>query len=506
MFDALWMLVAFFPLLGVLVILSVSFLLRRDCSAFVVALVLILEIVSFVVIYFLTRPIEGNYLVALSALPFSIQFHFSQEKIFFMANLFIPMAFALFRLKSLDSINVRLVFLFFLAGSIGLLVTGDIFNFFVFYELMIMAAYVLIGLKGNYGASIKYMLTGGISSLFFLAGIIVLYAGGAGMGFGYDPSHEIIARPWLDLGLLLCAIAFAIKAALFPASGWVASCHGATNSLVSSFLASFTVFSGIRGFYIFVLVPAERAGMMEFFELLRYLSLATMIVGALCMFFETDLKRTIAHNTLVTVGLVGLMCSFKNYDLAFLYMPIHALHKSIMFYSYEDLSQRGGRYLVRRLSLPIIGLAIFSMAGLFASPVYFLKQAFLSGQSVYKVLLFGMSFFVVAAFAKHRLGLRKALGKRFWPVLAVLVFGALYLMLFGHSLLANPGLSLLDLAIDLLVIAAAILVGRYLWPKLSFLHNFDRRLLFANLNRELFMLILLPITMTVFIVFKRGLL
>lgn len=100
--------------------------------------------------------------------------------------LLIPVIFSFHRLRTLPTFSSRGIFLFYLTGCSGLVVVGDLFSFFVLYQLMIMAAYMLIAVKDQYYASITYMLFGAVSSAFFLAGIVLLYASGAYslLGFG----------------------------------------------------------------------------------------------------------------------------------------------------------------------------------------------------------------------------------------------------------------------------------------------------------------------------------
>ena len=510
------------PVAGIILHLFFTYVLKREPgrATLLGSLGLQTAAAAAIIFYFLQNG-STDIGVAVSRWNFSIQLALNRERVFLLAALMVPLLFALAKtISDLASQRENVVnsipppiFLFYIAACSGILMTADIFNFFVFYELMIMAAYILISVEGKYFASIKYMLVGGISSCFFLAGIIFVYA--SGLPFTFSALADLSSLPLKNAKfiLLFFAAAFSIKSALFPASSWLPTCHSAANGTVSAFLSSFTVVSGFFGLYYLVLLPAESLSYTVPFTVLKYLSLITMGVSALFIFFEGEIKRCIAGTTVFSAGFIGLLFSVGAYEPAWIYIMVHAFYKSVLFHQADTLSKESLYISGKRTTLIIGAVMLLFAAGLVPSLPHFIKSyAGLSGPGLLSVL-YGADFLLLAGFTKFgtdfKPGGPSRPGDRRWKqgwmlILIIPLFFALYGLFFFFFPVPLRKLfygKALIFGIEWGVVAAAFVWGRLIYPKISMVSNIDTRFVFRNLNIELFFILVLFGGWTAFLFF-----
>ncbi len=472
------------PVFGVLVILAAQYGFRRDISLGALRCTIVVQTALAAAIVYCYR---GDALIVPVAMwEYSIVFQWDAYRPYFMAAYITPVVFALFAARRLDGTTIRVIFLFYLAGCSGIIVTGDLFNFYVFYEVMIMAAYVLITVNRAYYAGIKYMVIGAVSSALLLAGIILLYASGAYLRFSFVDEIGAYSIDNIKFLALLFSMAFFVKGAFFPVSGWTATCHAATNSVVSGVLSSFTIFTGIFGMYYLVILPAVNAGYTPILEFIRILSVITVLVPSVFLFFEPDLKRCIAGSTVFTVGFVGILLSYQLFAPAFTYMAIHAVYKSTMFHLYDDLLVSGLVVRARRRSIAALFLTVLFTAGFFPSLVYFLKYAFLEINPYYRILVYVSMFFVFGSFFKFKYIVTER--KISWSpaVLFFVMLGAYYVVFPFYRSISSTGLT-----IDLAILTLGIVAARPLYLRLRRLSSFDTKFVYVNLNFELFYIVVL---------------
>ncbi|TVR86414.1 MAG: hypothetical protein EA428_14575 [Spirochaetaceae bacterium] len=479
------------PLIGNVAVLSAKYALKRDISVGVIAATIVVQLAAGAFIIWSFVGFEGTFRVALSEWDYSIVFAFDGYKVYFLAAYLTPLLFTLFRLSLLKTQYVRIIFLFYLAGCSGLLMTGDVFTFYVFYEVMIMAAYVLIGVKSKYYASIKYMIIGASSSALFLAGIILLYASGSYFGFSFVDEIQSYSEHNLKLVILLFSTAFFVKGAFFPVSSWVSTCHSATNSIISAFLSAFTIFTGIYGLYYLVLQPADLLGFNAIFDFLRILSVLTMLFPALFLFFEPHLKRVIAGTTVFTIGFIGLMLSYRMYEVAFAYIVVHGLYKCLLFllydnFEYDDTNQDALRLSGSWKALTVTALGIVFTTGFFPALTYHLKYQFIGQQAGYRLIVYVSMFLVFAAFFKFRYTIVKKKENNLFYLTFIAVFAAYYWVFPYPFASIGP-----TFGIDLGIMLLAFFFARRLYGMLSGLARMDTRFFFRNLNYELLYLVVL---------------
>jgi multicomponent Na+:H+ antiporter subunit D len=199
-----------------------------------------------------------------------------------------------------------------LMGVAGAFLTGDIFNLYVWFEVMLIASFVLMSLhrtRAQLNAAFTYVALNLLASAFLLTAIGLLYGQAGTLNFA-DLAQAWPARrtPALDAALsMLFLTAFGIKAGLFPLFFWLpASYHtppAAVSALFAGLLTKVGVYSMIRVFTL--LFPAPGAAV---YTVILVLSTATMVVGLLGAIGQQDFRRVLSFNLVGHIGFttVGL--------------------------------------------------------------------------------------------------------------------------------------------------------------------------------------------------------
>lgn len=476
------------PVLGIVIISFCKYILKREIARQVAIIFTLLQAAAGILL--LTAGPDLFTEIQVSPLDASIRFSFSRERMWLLAAFLAPAVLSAGKLGRFKSEALTTVFLFYLAASSGILVTADIFNFFVFYELMIMSAYVLISIQRKVYASIKYMLVGALSAVFFLTGIIFVYASGLPFSFSGLENLQSIPRSNAMLIITFFFTAFSIKSALFPASPWLPTCHSAGNGTVSAFLSSFTVVSGFFGMYHLVLLPAESIHADQVFLLLKIFSLITMAAASFFVFFDTDIKRVIAGSTAFAAGFIGFLFSSGAYTLAWIYIFVHSVYKSILFHSSDALDKQPLQLEGSAATFLFMGITLLFAGGIFPSASHYVKTSLHSTSPVIYIVLYGSAGLLLAGFFKFKL-IGKA-PKRSVPwftyILAPILIAGTYIFIGITEFIAADYYTYI---LEAGVLTAAVLLGRLLFPRLTKFANIDSRYIFRTLSIELFALVVL---------------
>ena len=134
------------------------------------------------------------------------------------------------------------LFLLLVTGLLGMVVTGDLFNLYVFLEISSLAAYALVASGGIRAvvATFRYLLVGTIAATFYLLGVGYLYAvtGTLNMADLTALVPTIVASSPFVVAVAFLAIGLSIKAALFPLHGWLPDVYTYAPAPVSGFIAA----------------------------------------------------------------------------------------------------------------------------------------------------------------------------------------------------------------------------------------------------------------------------
>jgi multicomponent Na+:H+ antiporter subunit D len=244
-------------------------------------------------------------------------------------------------------------------GVCGAFLTGDLFNLYVWFEVMLMASFVLMALGGERGqmeGAIKYVALNLVSSAMFLAALGLLYgmAGTLNMAdlaqkFSLDPPTQ---SPGLVTAVaMLFMSAFGIKAAVFPLFFWLpASYHtppAAVSALFAGLLTKVGVYALIR---VFTLIFLQDIGFTH--SLLLVVAALTMISGVLGAAAQNEFRRVlsfliISHIGYMIMGL-GLFTSLALAGSVF-YTAHHIIAKTNLFLVSGVVERLGGTPELKKL-------------------------------------------------------------------------------------------------------------------------------------------------------------
>lgn len=250
-----------------------------------------------------------------------------------------------------------------LSSMIGVIYTADIFNMYVFYELLSLAVYLLIAYPKTgvtLRASFNYLIMGGVGLSFFLLGIGFLYAMtgtldifsiAEKMPAVFDSSMQMVI-----MSFVLITTGIGIKAAVFPLHGWLPDAHSMAPAPVSALLSGVTVKIGI---YVLIrmtysIFSAETLPLIGSGRtILMVLGVVSLLFGASMALAQTDLKRLLAYSTINQLGivLIGLGIGTElGLTGALFHVLNHAIMKSTLFFCAGIMINETGTREVKGLS------------------------------------------------------------------------------------------------------------------------------------------------------------
>jgi len=297
------------------------------------------------------------------------------------------------------------VMLLCISGLMGICITADVFNVFVFLEISSLSAYALIAMGRSpraLTAAYRYLIMGTIGGTFVLLGIGLLY-----MMTGTLNMDDLASRipAVADTSTVRAAFAFMtvgalIKLAVVPLHFWLPNAYTYAPSVVSAFLsATATKVS----FYVLVRITFMLFGVsllaqtLYMSKVLLPLSLIAIVGGSLVAVFQTDVKRLLAYSSLAQIGYFVLGLALHNVTAltgSLIHLFNHAMMKGGLFMvlgcvvyrlggaSLDQMKGLGRRMPITAFAFVIGGLGLIGVpltAG-FVSKWYLIVGAFEMGQ------------------------------------------------------------------------------------------------------------------------------
>ena len=260
------------------------------------------------------------------------------------------------------------LFLLMVAGMNGVVLSGDIFNLFVFLEIASIASYALVGFgcdSEELEASFKYMVLGSIASIFILFAVALVYGNTGSLNMAYI--SKAIQDSGLNVGLAfalsLFIAGFGLKAALVPFHAWLPDAHPSAPAPISAMLSGILIKT--LGVYALVRVVFNIFGVsLSIGWLLIVLGLLSMVAGAFLAIGQWDFKRLLAYSSISQIGYVilgiglGATLIAKGANIAWASLAIlgglfhlvnHAVYKSLLFLTSGSVQMATGTRQLRQM-------------------------------------------------------------------------------------------------------------------------------------------------------------
>jgi multicomponent Na+:H+ antiporter subunit D len=357
------------------------------------------------------------------------------------------------------------LFMTLLTGMTGVLITGDLFNLFVFMEIALLAGFALVAYGGQaheFEASFKYAVMGGVSSSLILIAIAVIYSSTSTLTLAKIAEAYPGLGPGLRIwvGMLLLA-GFSLKAAVMPFHAWLPDAHSSAPAPISAMLSgvlikTLGIYVLIRLFYNVLGAPGI---ILQVFLVLGALSI---LLGVVLAVGQWDFKRLLAYHSISQIGyiLIGMgLGTTLGMAGAVFHAFNHALFKSLLFFNAGAVEMGLGTRDLRKMGnitrlMPVTAhssmVASLSISGIppfngFFSKLIIIIAAIQARQPVFGFLAIIGSLLTLASFMKvQRYGFRsekpaEALGQRIgWSMnLAMIGLAVLCVLM---SLLIVPGI------------------------------------------------------------------
>ena len=289
------------------------------------------------------------------------------------------------------------------SGMLGIVLSGDLVSFYIFWEIMSWSAFLLICYNRGpaLAAGMKYIIMSVVGSVAMLIGIISLYASYGTLSISaIAPQIASASSAYVLFVLISFGIGFGIKGAIVPLHTWLPDAHSEAPSPFSSVLSGIMIGMGIYG--VFAVIFAV-LGTRNIFPLLVILGLINLFMGEMSAFTQNNIKRLLAYSTIGQVGLITFAIGIATHGgiMGSLFQIVnHALAKSLLFLCVGYMTYRAGSVSISSLNgmgrrMPLTSLAFtigaFSLVGLppfagFPSKFLILKAALAKQEILFTVL------------------------------------------------------------------------------------------------------------------------
>jgi multicomponent Na+:H+ antiporter subunit D len=308
-----------------------------------------------------------------------------------------------------------------MAGLLGVTITGDAFNVFVFVEILSLSSYALVALGAKRDrraltAAFNYLVMGSIGATFFVIGLGLLYQATGTLNMA-DIKLQLAGESnrMVEAGFAFILVGMALKAAMFPMHLWLPNAYAYAPSAVSAFIAATStkvaVYVIIR--FIYSVIGADFSFIANAFAfVLAPLAIAGMFFASIVAVFQHDVKRMLAYSSVGQIGYMLLGISFgteQGLSASLVHLFNHGLMKGALFMAAACVVLRLGTHtcagyqgLARRMP---VTAAAFIIGGLsligapltvgFISKWQLLSAAFDSGRPWAGFLIVASSFIAV---------------------------------------------------------------------------------------------------------------
>ena len=266
-----------------------------------------------------------------------------------------------------------------LVGVCGAFITGDVFNLYVWFEVLLVGSFALIVLGGGrrrLSGTVVYVVLNLVATMMFLLAAGLLYGASGSLNMAelahLFASGEVPATANAAVGLML--VAFSIKAALFPVFGWLPASYHLAWTPISALFAGLLTKVGVYALIRLVTLLWPDSGIAH--EVLLWVACATMLIGVLGAAAQTEVRRILSFHIVSQVGymILGLaLATPLALAGAVFYLIHHIVVKANLFFiggiaarltGSERLAAMGGLYARAPWLAILFAIPALSLAGI----------------------------------------------------------------------------------------------------------------------------------------------
>ena len=347
-----------------------------------------------------------------------------------------------------------------LAGLMGVAITGDAFNLFVFLEISSLSTYALIAMGAGRDrraltASYTYLIMGTVGATFYVIGLGLIYAqtGTLNMADLATRLPEVYGTRTVIVAFVFITVGFGLKLAMFPLHLWLPNAYTFAPSVVTAFLAAtatkVAVYALLR--VIFTIFGVELTIETAFFTyFLLPLGLIGMFAGSIVAIWQVNAKRLLAYSSIAQIGYMLLGLSFMSatgLTATLLHLFNHALMKGALFLALGAVAYRLG------------GTTLDKMAGLGKTMPWTMAMIVAGGLSLIGVPL-------TVGFISKWVLIEAAIEQGWWPVAALIVLSSMLAVIYVWRLVevaylkpAPAGVERREAPLGLLIPTALLVVA-----------------------------------------------
>jgi len=309
-----------------------------------------------------------------------------------------------------------------MTGLLGITITGDAFNLFVFLEISSLSSYVLISMgrdRQGLTAAYRYLMLGSLGATFYIIGVGMMYMMTGTLNIT-DLAALIPAvadTRTIQAALAFLTVGLCLKLALFPLHMWLPNAYTYAPSVVTVFLAAtatkVSVYALIRVIFT-IFGGVDILDTLQVRDLLMLFAIAGMFAGSAVAIYQVNIKRMLAYSSVAQLGYMVLgiaMANVSGVTAGIIHMFNHALTK-------------GGLFMAMGCVMYVTGsVRLSDMAGL-GKRMPLTMAAFVAGG----LSLIGMPLSV--GFISKWYLIQAALEKGWWPVAVLIVLSSLLAVIY----------------------------------------------------------------------------
>ena len=256
-------------------------------------------------------------------------------------------------------------------GLLGVSLTGDIFNLYVFFEILSVSSYALVAFFLDEHAiegAFKYLVAGSVTSLFILIGVSMLYGLTGTLNFA-DLALKVSSEPPYMVALGLLIAGFALKATIIPFHAWKPDAIEGTPPPIGAIFTAVSTSIGVYGILRILFI----FNLLQINWVLIVFGVVTMLMGAFLALVQTNVKRMLAYSGISQIGYVVMVIGFGTllgFTSGLYHIMNNAIVKTLLFMGVgigiymtgkENLNEMG---IKNTTLLVCVGIGLLSLSGI----------------------------------------------------------------------------------------------------------------------------------------------